>query len=279
MNEQSKTSPDTTEPSKKQEASLRWWEFYAVRYAMGTVVGAIIFYFLCLSNNLLMPLLFDTATISSGSVKLETAQLALLGAYGLVYCYVASAPILVFHAGRFLLKLDVPSRIRFRWLFFIFVVPVVVAIAIWMFSTATSLGAKWFLAIASFLAALILWLEIIVVVCTLLNNKDLYLFYEKLAFRRETAIGGITDSYRHLREHGDSFFIVLLEIVLAFALFAAGIISKGNPSSVLLHVSIIVLWILPAVFVWLIGTLFERRFNDGGAEPPAAADSPQAPRR
>ena len=39
-------------------------------------------------------------------------QIPYLVAFGLVYCYIASAPILVLHAGRFLLKWPVTPRVR-----------------------------------------------------------------------------------------------------------------------------------------------------------------------
>ena len=39
--------PPKSEPRKTPEGSFRWWEFYAVRYAMGTIVGAAVFYVLC----------------------------------------------------------------------------------------------------------------------------------------------------------------------------------------------------------------------------------------
>ena len=199
MTKQSK-SPDTTEPPKKQEGSLRWWEFYAVRYAVGTVLGASLFYFLCSSNSVLKPLLsaavpastdsakFDStdaaAASHSGPAKLDSIQLSLLAAYGFVYCYVASAPILVFHAGRFLLKLDTPSRTWYGWFLFTLIPPVVPAIVTWCCFTSASRVERWFYSIAWFVTALILWLQVIVVVRTLSKNKELYLFYQKLAARQ-----------------------------------------------------------------------------------------------
>jgi len=126
------------EPTKSIEGSFRWWEFYAVRYAMGTVVGAIVFYFLCLATPVLKPLLFE-ATATPGtvpgatplpSIKLDSVQLTLLAAYGLVYCYIASAPILVFHAGRFLLTLRAGGRVWAKRFLLCLTPPIVFAIVI-----------------------------------------------------------------------------------------------------------------------------------------------------
>src|SRR5271157_846880 len=77
------------EQPKPADGSVRWWEYYFVRYAMGTIVGGIVCYVLCSSTPILSPLV---------------THLEYLAAFGLVYCYIASAPILVFHAGRFRLN-------------------------------------------------------------------------------------------------------------------------------------------------------------------------------
>ena len=59
-------------------------------------------------------------------------------------------------------------------------------------------------------------------------------------------------SYRHLREHGNAFLIVLLEGLLAYTLF-------HSPSRSCATI-ILVLWLLPAATVWLLGTVLESRF-------------------
>ncbi len=82
---------DTKKPS-------RWWEFYFVRYFVGTVIGFAIVVFLLFEptspfhgSNFL-----DTATIKD----LTAANILLLSGVGLAFCYISSAPILVFHALR-----------------------------------------------------------------------------------------------------------------------------------------------------------------------------------
>lgn len=74
----------------------RWWEFYGIRYAQGTVVGAMFVYFLFSQNEKLKNILF----IPSDPKDFGMPHLILLAIYGLAYCYIASAPILVMHAGR-----------------------------------------------------------------------------------------------------------------------------------------------------------------------------------
>jgi hypothetical protein len=139
--------------------------------------------------------------------------------------------------------------------------------------------------IATYLFAFIVWLQYLVVVLALLKSEAMFAFYQSLTASRDKAKGGITDSYRHLREHGNSFFIVLLEILLGFVLISVG--TFGPTASVnlriiedtlLLYISIIMIWIVPAALVWLVGTLLERRFSGADAEPRVAGDASQATR-
>ncbi len=80
-------------------------------------------------------------------------------------------------------------------------------------------------------------------------------YYDQLVKRRASADEAgkeYVESYRHLREHGNAFFIVLLEFLLGSVLFYSSL-----PWGVVL-----MLWILPAVGVWYFGTRLEsRNFN------------------
>jgi hypothetical protein len=60
------------------------------------------------------------------------------------------------------------------------------------------------------------------------------------------------ESYQHLREHGNAFSILLLEVILAAALYAA--------DSVIRLFGLVVIWIVPATFTWFLGTWLERGF-------------------
>lgn len=79
-----------------EQNDSHWWEFYGVRYAQGTVVGAMIVFFLFSQNEALKKLLFLPADPKDFGMP----HLILLAVYGLAYCYIASAPILIMHAGR-----------------------------------------------------------------------------------------------------------------------------------------------------------------------------------
>ena len=247
------------------EGPTRWWEFYAVRYAMGTVVGAVAFSFLCSQRPETQSFLFGTFT--SNAISLETPRLILLGVYGLIYCYIASAPILVFHASRFLLNPDA-SKKRVSVCSSIYAVfPALCGIVAWWAAFHHKIPGKPLFVFTAFGLGLLLELEAFGVYLSVARNRQFFEFYDQLARRRDSAKGEIVDSYRHLREHGNSFFIVFLEIALAVVLFEA---LKLAPSSVTGNtetvtttwLAVLVIWIVPAVFVWLISTLFERRFRD-----------------
>jgi hypothetical protein len=107
--------------------SNRWWELYIVRYAIGTVVGAMCVYFILHTLGpeakqlwLMQPditkqhidVLVENcrqeshqacivqAQFTQDLYGFNIAQLILLGIYGLAYTYIASAPVLVIHAIR-----------------------------------------------------------------------------------------------------------------------------------------------------------------------------------
>jgi hypothetical protein len=252
----------------------RWWEFYAVRYAMGTVVGAVTFSFLCFQRSETQPLLFgifDTAAAgdttngaASHSISLDASRLTLLAVYGLVYCYIASAPILVFHASRFLIRPGAEWKAILKWLGICSIFPILFGVLAFCYGAQ----GKWFTCTASAFG-LLLGLQIVAVSLSLYRNAALFDFYKQLAERRGQAKGEIVDSYRHLREHGNSFFIVFLEIALGIVLFEASRLTPQNtdrsvslPGIVKTYLTVLVVWIFPAVFVWLISIFFERRFAD-----------------
>lgn len=247
---------------KEDSASQRWWEFYGIRYGMGTVIGAIILFYIFKTNDLLSPLLF-----LQKDGKLDGTQLTLLAAYGLAYCYIASAPILVLHAGRFIIN-DGSNKIYaivIRIILFI-ILPAIMAMITYALSVNDS-GTKLICALSTFILSSITFLQLIFIFNAVRHHKKLYEFYLRLSEKRESATGDITNSYKHLREHGNSFFIVLLELALGCALFTASRYKFIQPQSssdvsVIYFVLIVLLWIFPAVFVWLVGTLFERNFSE-----------------
>jgi hypothetical protein len=70
------------------------------------------------------------------------------------------------------------------------------------------------------------------------------------------------DTYRHLREHGNSAFIFLLELALAALVYCVIVGSAQSAQRQLSAVGILfAIWATPAVFVHLIAQHLERRFS------------------
>lgn len=68
----------------------------------------------------------------------------------------------------------------------------------------------------------------------------------------------LADSYRHLREHGNTAFIFLLEIALCPIIFVA-LTREGDKAFVYLA-ALLVIWITPSVFTHWFGQHLERRW-------------------
>lgn len=194
--------------------------------------------------------------------------LALLAGYGLAYCYIASAPILVFHVARFLFEFGSKRGSSILRLIIGFAPPFI-ATVIFYFTNSSAGAVRHFFTMVFCLAALVVWPQYLAIIATLFKQKAFFSFYQKLANKRGKSTSDIVSSYKHMREHGNSFFIVILEIILAIILFAAGnfdfastgVVSESKHIYAIPYVFIILIWTLPAALVWLVGTLFEREFS------------------
>lgn len=81
---------------------------------------------------------------------------------------------------------------------------------------------------------------------------------KKSRWRRE-----VIDSYRHMREHGNSSFIFILEITLAgLCYFILVANEERNALFKLASIGVLlVIWALPAMFIHFVGQHVERRFS------------------
>lgn len=246
----------------KKKSDNRWWEFYFVRYFVGTTLGAVVVLFLATSNSPVFVSQGEVASIlkSLKPERFESGYLAVLATIGLAFCYIASSPVLVLHATRgFLLKI----RTSFNWWLIAFFSITVFALSgaqsyvLWL--ALKTKGDPWasqdfyagtaFLFLVSLVFAgqlFLLWLSLSG------REKNAFEYYDELVKKRAETKGAgkeYMESYRHLREHGNAFFIVLLELLLGAALFYSPV-----PWAVLL-----MLWIFPAAGVWFFGTFLESR--------------------
>ena len=250
----------STENDKKSDS--RWWEFYFVRYFVGTAIGAIIILFLAQSQSPMLTYQGEIATIlrTLKPTNFYSGYVAVLATAGLAFCYLASAPILVLHATRGSLF---KSRVKFNCAFvalFIFLTLILSGFqsyVLWLslkikgspWENPTFYEGSFLLLVVSiiFLGQLfLLWLSLFS------KEKDAFEYYDRLVKKRASANDAgkeYIESYKHLREHGNAFFITLLELLLGAAMYYSPI-----PWSMLL-----IFWILPAAGIWFFGNHLESR--------------------
>jgi hypothetical protein len=235
----------------------RWWENYFVRYLVGTVFGALLLQLLIAGQLLPYHEILVDLLAARGELKNDAfLGVGLAAALGFAFCYIASAPVLTAHAFRahFLRPALTDEPIRHVVVAFV-VVAGTVYVAIFKLHLPVHAAA---------LLGVIFGLQFSAVVLAALNRfQHVAEFYRVLAERRgavfpkegdkPTAGSEYITSYRHLREHGNAFSIVLMEGALAYLLCA---MPSATSAIVLL-----VVWVVPAAFVWFVGTILESRLT------------------
>jgi len=246
-----KIEKDQEEGIKKEN---KWWEFYIIRYSMGTVVGAIIVYAIIKTNTDLSSLLM----LPGQKNELQYFHFIYLAILGLTYSYIASAPILVFHASRFSFSYsNNKSRCKPLWY----------ALSLIIISTVIILGLFGIILLDRFLLSFILIMfsmgliviEWILIIRAVEKIDDNYKFYQTLSNKRKNIDNAdIKESYKHLREHGNSFSILFYELLLGSMLYSVYSITFN----IQYLIGIILIWVMPAVYVWFVGTALERKFSN-----------------
>lgn len=241
--------------SKQESTSTdsRWWEFYFVRYAMGTVIGALLLYLL---QKDAFPELSGALHLGSTS-EFSYQHLLIFAALGLTYCYIASTPLLVIHACR-CVREPITKSIRFSVLFLLLLTTIpVIAVGTYFISPGYAL-------------VFLIIIELVLLLCqvSLLHRlfsdefKQLTRFYKNLDYRRSLLSSDLRDSYKHLREHGNSIVIVVLEIDLAAMLYVHSEIAKTfGVNSLWVMVLTFSLWVSPAAFIYVVGHELEHHLT------------------
>jgi membrane protein YdbS with pleckstrin-like domain len=238
-----------------------WWEFYGVRYAQGTVVGALIIFFLFSQSPALKGILF----IPSEAKDFGTPHLILLAIYGLAYCYIASAPILIMHAARGLLFISAtnpdPNRWRKTRIAIMVISSIIISACFYISSEKNkvlSFGAIFIYSMLVIFQAILL-LEVFKLFWK--ETHDYYLAIIKK--RTEERYSEYVESYKHIREHGNSFLIVAFQFFLAAPIFIF-VSSPNIPSEEAVRnlVLIVIIWILPASTIWFFGNKLENKLQE-----------------
>lgn len=228
--------------------SDRWWENYLLRYFVGTVVGVLVIVALRESPGVganLDHIVPDLQALTSGKA-------AIIGALGFAYCYVASTPVLAMHAARGGLDYSTRDAWTLTWqiaggcalfaLVVVFIHP----------SSGVSQAFRGWTIIA-----IVFLLQVGLLVKATKNGFErMDKFYEGLVEARKRdwlENGDFTDSYRHLREHGNAVLIVILEILLGLALW---FIEEKEQL-----IAALIVWLSPAASTWFLGSVLEARFS------------------
>jgi hypothetical protein len=233
--------------SEKQASNEhRWWDVYIIRYAVGIVIGAICVHYLFrhFSLDVEAVLFFDST--SEESLYSNWSVLLLLGVFGFVYTYIASAVYLVLHAVRFLYSAE-GSRwySHFPWALYAMLLFFVLAVAAFISKNASC--ASFFLIMGTIF--LVIW-QVLILNRAARRDEDAIAFYKKLYTARQHPTIDLS-SYRHLREHGNAFSLVLAN--LFFFVLILSIEQVFGAANLWL----LILWVAPAAVVYFLGHKIE----------------------
>lgn len=251
----SEKNQNTENPSNSKDTA-RWWEFYMIRYLIGTLIGTILLYML-FSN-------FSKRDIPDSTYKdiLEnilclddTTDLIILIVGGLAVSYIASSPILILHAIRLRLKpkkkrLGSMDKKRIRTIpvrsgiVFFILGAILTLITTYYFFISIETGVISILVIIPFGLLLYYWISEYGD-----EQKIKHAYYEIVRAREKNQFKEYTESYRHLREHGNAFFILFTEILLGLALYPV-----HKPYDIL---AVLAVWIIPPVLIWFFANYLE----------------------
>ncbi len=235
--------------TEKSKNASHWWEYYVVRYFIGTIVGAGAI--LMFNEESASPLKGALFPAISSFKDAGIHHLLVLIALGLAYCYIASAPILTMHALRAQIEFDSKRCFSSASAWFVAFFSILLISAYLFLSLPLS---SWrFIAIV--FVCLILALQFTLFVEAKQNSfEKITNYYWSLSSARASAAPQVqeyVESYRHLREHGNAFAIIIFE--LGFAMAAISV-----PSLSMLAI-LLLLWVIPAAGVWMVGTVLETK--------------------
>lgn len=236
-------------------ASNRWWEFYFIRYFVGSVLGSLVVMALAFHpDSMLTDVVADLFNFEDASfLKLKSDHFWVVLSFGVAFCYIASAPILVMHALRaqfdFQSNTDLSAK---AWVCRIAIILMPLAI-IWFLFGDNRIK-------SGFLSAygLVVAFQFVFIFPALIKRFDhIFDFYKLLAKDRAKESDDrkqYIESYRHLREHGNAFLILFCELVLGCALFVSESLSEG--------LLVITIWIIPTLPIWFLGAFLESKVKD-----------------
>jgi len=280
--------------------AYRWWENYLVRYLMPSIAGAAIVSWLVAEGGTGLK---QILLLEIGSQGLQTPTLVLLFLYGNLFCYVASYPILGFHVTRVVdfdqgvwrrcVWDGYVSTLVLACLVLAFstlttgisclnrIAPFVIAIVfsgLQLYRVYLAMSTVAFEGLSEPVSKIFAYTfslskrrgvveELRITKQSNNDQKDEATgdkydeeteWQKRSIWRRE-----FIDSYRHMREHGNSAFIFILELTLAGLAYQVLTAFKTEGTSYQLAAVgvLFAVWGLPAMFIHLVGQHIERRFS------------------
>ncbi|EGV37460.1 hypothetical protein l11_12130 [Neisseria weaveri LMG 5135] len=201
-----------------------------------------------------------------GYDKFSTAHLVGWLLFGTLYCYIASYPILVFHAIRIeFFKKNKTNILNLHTVLPISLFTIFIVLSVLIISSQNNKNFAFGVVVCS--------------VCVFSLYQIYYLYkvsstrlgfsYAKRLTQVRNGQKDFVESYRHLREHGNTALIILFEILLAAVLYVVlSFEVKPNYPNLskkyidLSMVSIILfIWVAPATLVYFYGQFLERKLS------------------
>lgn len=260
----------------ENSGSSRWWEAYLVRYITGSVVGAVIVYVLLIQ--------IDIDLIPCWA-EVKNSNLLLLASLGFTYCYLASAPIALLHAVRAMygygqIKKITPNSTlpslnscrccsffenikKTDWPFLLVLTAGTLIAAVLGGKTHPLLfGIS---ALSGMTLTFLYFMALRLYFKTDEHKEEWQRWYLKLALSRANdskCRKEYIESYRHLREHGNAFFIVVLELLLGIILFLVaetihGLTGENKAAMIGVMAIILVYWSMSGAICWFLGNKLE----------------------
>lgn len=262
--------------NQSNHSQVRFWENYLVRYLLGSIVGAVMVWILLwqIPENYHRPLILTKAA------PVDSTFLLLLGMAGFAYCYVASSLVLVVHSARWLTTKKSATKsanpyipTTKRQVLETLLIAVVGCLVIFKVSLTLATSSPFpntevFDVVALFIGMVGMAWQWTIAFRSHRQPLEMYEFYSNLATMRSKSSARnaeFVESYRHLREHGNAFFIVLSEIFFFFYLLGALKLAfqprvNIEPSfQMVIGTIFLMLWVLPGVGAWFLGTKLEQR--------------------
>lgn len=297
-----------------ESAAGRWWENYLVRYFMPSIAGiGIVSWLISIAPGIREILFFGNRPNT-----IDAPTLTLLVLYGNLFCYIASYPILCFHATRIID--DQPKCGVFLFLCGYKTSLLLSLLALGIFRYALPYHST---AVLILIVSIFSCIQVIRIYLSVKGiseeGEEMFSYLTKLSKKRCVSVPIIqivgkyervdipensghgkesedkfelkdvdvqhltqeflwrkefTDSYRHMREHGNSAYIFVLEIALAAICYVILIGSPDEGWKKLANLGVIlVLWSGPAIGVHCLAQSLERKF----AREPQRTSPPQPP--